>query len=370
MIRAWLATVGLSLALAPTFGQNRIGVGPGYANLRGGVYGEVNSFAVFSVNGVPNGNVKFKIDRFFTANTPNPLIVSPPSGTTPQQVIVGLNPNVTRTMGPGSFEIGISFTTVDQTPPSNDAVVVTVTLSDADPPLVRAAVNSASFQPVVSPGGMISISGTSLGPPVLSSEYDVGGLYPTAFGSTRVIMNGIAAPLLYVSPGQINAVVPYGLAGQKTAEVVVSHYGQNSAAFSVPVADTSPAIFTAGQNGSGQGAILNYVYPNYSYNSVDNPAAPGSVVVLYATGAGVWDGEVLDGSISLIASRFTAKPVSLMIGGQPATILYAGASPYQTMGLLQVNAVVPEKAGSGQQPVVLTIGQTDNAQQKVTMAIK
>ena len=73
---------------------------------------------------------------------------------------------------------------------------------------------------------------------------------------------------------------------------------------------------------------------------------------------------------ALIARPFTARPVTLTIGGRPATILYSDAVPYQTIGMLQVNAIVPEGTGPGPQPVVLTIGQSGNAQEQVTIAIR
>jgi uncharacterized protein (TIGR03437 family) len=68
--------------------------------------------------------------------------------------------------------------------------------------------------------------------------------------------------------------------------------------------------------------------------------------------------------------RSAAQPVSLTIGGKPATLLYVGAAPYEVWSVLQVNAVVPNDAGSGQQPVILMIGANDNSQQQVTVAIK
>jgi uncharacterized protein (TIGR03437 family) len=154
------------------------------------------------------------------------------------------------------------------------------------------------------------------------------------------------------------------------AGVVVSRYGENSPAFAVAVTETSPGIFTTTQTGTGQGAILNYEFPNYTPNSPENPAPPGSVITLFATGAGRWEEEIEEASISVAARPFVARPVSLNIAGEPATILYAGAAPYQSMGMLQVNAIVPRGAPSGQQPVVLTIGGTDNAQQKVTIVIR
>jgi uncharacterized protein (TIGR03437 family) len=208
----------------------------------------------------------------------------------------------------------------------------------------------------------VSIFGTSLGPPVLSFEYDGEGQHYNYFGDLTATFNGIAAPLLYLSPGRIDAVAPKAIAGQKTVSVVVQHYGQTSPAFTVPVVDMSPAIFISGKN-----AIQNVKAGEYTSNSADNPAAPGSVVVFFASGYSVLDNSTPDGRISLLATRINA---TLTIGGKPATLAYAGAAPFQLPGILQVNAVVPDGIGSGPQPVVLTIGGMDNASQNVTMAIQ
>ena len=362
-----IAVFGLSFTIRIAVGQNRIAVGsPGRFDIAGGVFGEVFATGRFTITGSPNPNVKFKVDRVVSGfNVPvNFLIVTPSSGTTPATIRVGPNPNVTRNMCPGGYLANVFFTTVDQTPPVTVGAIVGLTLRAPPPPTIGVVVNTASLQPSVSPSAMVSIYGDSLGPPVLSAEYNGEGLYPTTFGNTTVTFNGVAAPLLHMSPSRIDAVAPYAIAGQKTAQVAVSRYGQTSPAFEIPVADTSPAIF------AGPGDILNYQFPNYSPNSADNPAAPGSVIVLFATGAGVFDDTVPETSISLIACPFQARPVSLTIGGLPATIYYAGAAPYQTIGKLQVNVIVPQGVASGPQPVVLTIGQANNEQQQVTVAIK
>jgi uncharacterized protein (TIGR03437 family) len=369
---ARLAMIGflLSVATPLAVGQNRIGVAaPGRAEIAGGVLGEVYAVDELEIFGSPAVNVKFTLDQVVTVGeVPTFLIVSPSSGTTPQRIRIGPNPHVIPNMRPGRYSASIFLTTVDQSPPVRAQAIISLTVRTPLPPNVGSTFNAASLQPMISPGGIVTIFGDSLGPPVLASEYDISGTYPTSFGNTTVTFNGVPAPLLYVSPGQINAVAPYAIAGQKDAEVIVSHYGQVSPAFSAPITDTAPAIFTSTPQGSTQGAPLNFVFPNYSVNSPDNPLALGGVIVLFATGAGVWD--VQDTGISITAIPFTAKPVSLTIGGQPARILYAGVSPYQTNGMLQVNAFVPEGIEPGQQPVVLKIGQTDNATQQATISIK
>jgi len=73
---------------------------------------------------------------------------------------------------------------------------------------------------------------------------------------------------------------------------------------------------------------------------------------------------------ALVYGIALAAPVSVTIGGQPATVLYAGAAPFLISGVVQVNAIVPQGIGSGPQPVVLTIGANSNAGQQVTVAVQ
>ncbi|MEO8128445.1 MAG: IPT/TIG domain-containing protein [Bryobacteraceae bacterium] len=285
-----------------------------------------------------------------------------------------------RKMTPGIHSLVIDFSTVDHSPASHARLGVTLNLSAPSTPNIQTAVNTASYLSSLSPGAMVSIFGTHLGrQPGASAPYSEFGLYPTDLSDTAVTFNGIAAPLLYVGPSQINALVPYGLAGQKTANVVVTRFpgltSQSSNAFTIPIADTSPAIFTSTSNGRGQGTFL--LYPDSSYNSPDNPAPPGSAVTLFATGAGVWSPSVPDGAINLENYAlppnlpwFNTRPVSLTIGGKAARLIYTGGVLYQVWGLLQINAIIPEGIASGPQPVILTIGQNSNADQKITIAIK
>jgi uncharacterized protein (TIGR03437 family) len=216
---------------------------------------------------------------------------------------------------------------------------------------------------------MVSIFGENLGTPPVSSQFDSGALFPTTLGNSTVEFNGVPGALLYVSTSQINAMLPFGLAGQKSVDIVVTHNRGKSPPFSVALSDTAPGIFTATQNGSGQGAIM---INGVSFNSADNPAPKGSVITMFGTGAGLWKESFPEGSafIGGPAGAHLVAPVSLTIGGLAATLRYAGAAPYQVLGMFQVNAVVPDGIGSGPQPVVLTVGQNNNAQQQVTVTVQ
>jgi len=217
------------------------------------------------------------------------------------------------------------------------------------------AVNAASFvQGPLSPGAVFTVFGANLGPAVLAGlQLDSSGRVATSTGGTRVLVNGIPAPMIYSLAGQVSAVLPFATPPNTTAQVVVEYNGIASAAESVAVADASPALFTIDSSGKGQGAILNQTG---TVNGLANPAQKGSVVVLYATGAGLTDIPSVDGDLTAGVYPKPLQPVSVTIGGQQAVLNYAGAAPGLLAGVLQVNAVVPTAIASGAQPIVLQVG--------------
>src|SRR6202022_3518186 len=121
-------------------------------------------------------------------------------------------------------------------------------------------------------------------------------------------------PLLFVTALQINAIVPYEIAGQPTANVVVQFGGSTSATLQASVVDTRPAIFSLAQGGSGQGAILNQ---DYSVNGANKPAAKGSVIQIFGTGEGQLKPSVPTGSVTPGVAPFpmpVATPITVTIG--------------------------------------------------------
>jgi uncharacterized protein (TIGR03437 family) len=133
----------------------------------------------------------------------------------------------------------------------------------------------------------------------------------------------------------------------------------------LPVSAAAPAIFTT--NPSGQGAILN---GDLSVNSPDRPAARGSWIAIYATGAGLLNSSVADGTIiSATNLPLSAAPISVTIGGQPATVGYQGAAPGLVAGVVQINAQVPVAVIPGNAvPVSIGVGSTAGPN-TVTMAV-
>ena len=304
----------------------------------------------------------------------NFFVVIPSTGTTPAAIQMGVNPQAAALLEPsGTYTLGALFTTVDQTPASTTIATVIFKKSDEPPPAIQSVVNSASLQPLLSPGALVSIFGTYLTGPTLSTTYDDTASYPTTVAATSVTFNGIAAPLLYLSPGQINAIVPFSLAGQTSVQVAVQRFARVSASVTVPLQDAAPAIFTSAQTGTGQAAILQQAAngPRF-YNSSANPAHAGDYLEIFATGQGLWTPPPQSDLVFFSGRRpTTVLPVSLTIGGQPAKIVYGGTvGGVSTWGVLQVNAVVPDGLSAGNQPVVLKIAANDNTQQKVTLAVE
>jgi uncharacterized protein (TIGR03437 family) len=301
----------------------------------------------------------------------NFLTVAPSSGNTPATLSLSVNAAVADMLAAGTYNGDVqvaSGTGAVQT------VKVTLVVSPAGTPVVLAITNGASLQPgAVSPGEIITIFGNGIGPiaPATGTSFapTARGTVPTTLANVTITFNNVAAPLIFVSQSQINAIVPYQVAGQTSVPVVIQNNGVTSSSFTVPVAATAPAIFALGEDGSGQGAILN---SDSSINGASNPASPGSVIQIFATGEGVLTPAGLTGCITgptLPVPKPIAN-VSVTIGGEPASsITYAGEAPDAVCGLIQINATLPSGLSAGAQPVVLTVGTASNTNQNITVAV-
>ncbi|MFN7923687.1 MAG: hypothetical protein U0Q16_26530 [Bryobacteraceae bacterium] len=303
--------------------------------------------------------VPFEFDHFESINNraANFMLVSRSRQVAPATVRIALNPNVIQQLPPGPYGVQVVFRSVGQSQPSGAERTVVLTLQPPPAPQVRSVVSSASGATAGSPGELVSIRGVSLAPPGVQASYDEIGRYPTVIAGTSVSFGGIEAPILTATPDRIDTMIPYGVKVPGPVDVVVKRWTQSSAPFSIRLGDTSPAIFNIQDLG-------------YSPNTAENPVEKGSFVILYATGAGAWNPPVLDNEVSAGPTSFTAKPLVLSIGGQPARIYYAGSAPYRLWGMQQIIAFVPTGIDSGAQPVVLKIGENDNAAQQTVLWVK
>ncbi len=236
-------------------------------------------------------------------------------------------------------------------------------------PVVAAAMNAASYGVLaISPGELITIFGTNLGPANgVGLQLDATGNVATILAETQVQFDGLPAPMVYAGATQVSAIVPFGSLSN-TSQVRVQYQGQTSATFPVSVAPATPGLFSADSSGSGQALATNQ---DGSVNSGVNPAPAGSVIVLYATGAGQTSPLLPDGSVvSADHLPVPVLPVSVQVGGQAAQVLYAGGAPGLVAGILQVNVRLPDGVGSGASvPVVLQVGD-QSSQAGLTIAVK
>jgi uncharacterized protein (TIGR03437 family) len=311
----------------------------------------------------------------FVASTGgNFVTVMPSSGTTPATLTLSLDSAVASALAAGTYNGDVQVSSGNG---AVQTVKVTLVVSPAGTPVVLAITNAASLQPgAVAPGEIVTIFGTGIGPatPTTGTSFapTASGTVPTTLANVSVTFNGVAAPLIFVAPGQINAVVPYEVASQvgQSVPLVVTNNGTASPSTTVQVVATDPEIFSLGESGSGQGAILNQ---DASINGVSNPATPGTIISIFATGEGQLvpagtTGCITGGSLPLPTP---SGKVSLTIGGQAVTdIEYAGEAPDSVCGLLQINATVPASVAAGAQPIVLTVGSATNSNQNITVAVQ
>ena len=307
---------------------------------------------------------------FTTASSSNLFTVTPGNGNTPQTLAIGVNAGALAALAASSTPY--TGTIMVNSPLGNLAITASLTLQASLTPVLGSVVNGASdVAGAVSPGEIISIYGTNIGPSTPAYlTLTSAGKVSTSLAGASVTFNGVAAPLTYVASGQINAIVPYEVSGGTTTSVVVNFNDAPSPPITLNVTPTAPAIFSLSQGGSGQGAILNQ---DFSVNGASNPAAKGSYISIYATGEGALSPQPPTGSVTPANPPYpmpVATPVSVTIGGQPAAISYAGEAPGLVSGVLQVNVQIPSKTGSGPQTVVLTVGTATNAQQNITVAVQ
>jgi len=206
-----------------------------------------------------------------------------------------------------------------------------------------AVVNSGNFAfgKPVAPGTIVTLFGGGF---AAGSAAATDTPLPSSLGGVSVAVNGLAAPLFFVSPNQINLQVPFEVTGTQ-AMVVVNTAAAQSAPFTILLTSASPAIYTVLSNGSGPGAIT---HADGRLISRDNPAQPGETVIVYGTGFGTVKPAVSSGTVAPgppgLAQLVTMPRVQF--DGQDAAIFYAGLAPAQ-VGLYQINAQVPKGVKSG-----------------------
>jgi uncharacterized protein (TIGR03437 family) len=236
-----------------------------------------------------------------------------------------------------------------------------------EPPLLTsdAVVSAASFlsHEPLGPGSLVSLFGQRLAEGQAAAERLP---LETTLAGTTVTIAGRRMPLLFSSEGQVNAMVPYGLNVNTRHQVLVRRGDTYAQPVPVDVAASQPAVFPAPQPGAPR---QGHIYKVDSSGSQilagpTNPASAGDILVMYCSGLGPVDPPVNEGEAapSIEPLARTTRPVSIIIGGRPAAVFFAGLAP-GFAGLYQINLTVPPSVEPGDEiPVTLQVaGQTNSS---------
>ena len=211
---------------------------------------------------------------------------------------------------------------------------------------VNAVVNAASFAAnSLAPGALFTIFTSGLSVSIASAAAVP---LPTSLGGVSIQVNGVTAPLLYVSPTQMNVQMPVEIA-PGSATLTLTANGSSSANIKLNILPAAPGIFLY----SGSRAVVQN--QDYSLNSSTNPAKVGDTIIAYLTGQGSLDKPVSTGNAapSDTLSR-TSSATTATIGGLPAQVMFSGLAP-GFVGLGQANIGVPNLP-PGDYPLVITVG--------------
>ncbi|MBI5086863.1 MAG: hypothetical protein HZB13_19985 [Acidobacteria bacterium] len=207
-----------------------------------------------------------------------------------------------------------------------------------------------------------------IGPPFLTSlQLDADGRVATELAETKVLFDGVPAPILSAYAAKVGVVVPYGVGGKNKVTVQLIYRGEETFPIEFNVADAYPGIFTVDSSGQGQVVMVNQ---DGTPNGPANPAARGSEVVFYATGCGQTDPPGVDGEYPKDVLARPVLPVYAWIQGQEAEVLFAGSAPGMVAGVTQIKVRVPlDIPFDVQTPVSVKVGGWPPSQDGVWMAV-
>jgi len=290
------------------------------------------------------------------------LSVTPASGYTPTTVTANVN---TALLVPGKQSGVIKITSTDGIVQRTIPVTLVVNTSIIG---VDSILHAATFAPTaLAPGQIVTITGSGLGPATgIAARATSAGAIESKLSDMQVMFDGVPGPLLYVQQNQINAIVPYALAGRLSAKVQVVSAGTSySIPVEVKVVDSAPGLFTT-FGGRGQAAALN---SDGTVNSLANPAPRGGYISLFGSGEGQTDPQGQDGRIIITDLRKPLLPVTATVSGKPAVVAYFGSAPQLVSGVFQANLKIPEDIDPGVATVLIQVGNA-TTQTAVTIAVK
>jgi uncharacterized protein (TIGR03437 family) len=252
-----------------------------------------------------------------------------------------------------------------------DSLSLTLASGSAAPAIssARSAQGFGGFSRIA-PGTWIEISGQGLAPGTrewTTADFN-GTLAPQSLDGVRVTIGGQNAFVNYISPGQVNALVPANVA-PGSASVVVSNGASNIGPYAIDVSATMPGLLAPESFRVNEQqhvvALLpdwtTYVLPAAAHLGVPSrPAKPGDEIILLGIGFGDVTPNALPGTVVSQPNQL-ATSIEIRIGGVVAELKYAGLAP-GNIGLYQFNVIVPELPDNNAAPVAFKLGDTAGSQ--------
>jgi uncharacterized protein (TIGR03437 family) len=267
------------------------------------------------------------------------LSASPSMGSTTANISVSVSPTG---LAVGAYKGSL---TIAGAGASNSPQTVSVELSIVGPSASVAGVTNAASYGIAASGGAATIFGAF---PGLTAASPASTPLPTVLNHLTVFIDGIAAPLYYISPTQINVQIPWEVATDPNATIDISN-GVWNAVGNANVQSSSPGIFEV--DSQHDAAILHL---NFKLVSAADPAVPGEPIIVFATGLGPVSPSQPDGMAASSAQLAnTIAPTQVQIGSKTTPTSFSGLAP-GFVGLYQINTVVPQVT-AGANPITLTV---------------
>jgi uncharacterized protein (TIGR03437 family) len=240
---------------------------------------------------------------------------------------------------------------------SGDGTVFELTLgasSSTTPAISSGIVSGASFQPGISPGSWFTITGTNLSTVTDTwTNSIVNGELPLSLDGVTLAVSGVPAYIYYLSSTQINAIAPN--VGPGTVQITISTPSGTSAPVTAVSQAEQPAFFQWGTYAVATTQTYALAVKNGTFSVTTAPAKPGDVIILWGTGFGPTNPLAPVGALTPTGTTYnTANPVTVTVGGMPATVYGAALAPGYA-GLYQVAIQIPASLQNGDYPVIATI---------------
>jgi len=271
-------------------------------------------------------------------------------------LLTGSGGTATATLAVNGLQLPVGSGTITATYNTTSSAPVAVNVSasgsgSSATPAITGVANGASFKQSFAPGSILSVFGSQLSPDTQSATSVP---LPLSTAGVAVLVNGIAAPLYYVAPGQLNVQIPYETTANSSAVLSINNNGQVTTQ-SFQVAAAGPGIFT-----DSTGALV----PTAA-------AARGQEIAFYITGAGAVSPAISTGAAPAASTAIAdlpkpVQPTSVTIGGVAANIDFIGI-PSGLAGVTQINVQVPNGISIGAQPLVVTVGGVSSVTATITI---